>query len=95
MYDFCLEGRVVEISGENKMWKFYQSERLNRYARCKKRPDVKSILIVVLAVAVVLLLGVILNLKTAYSLREYSITHDCVWTYQNTAYGDDRDWICK
>lgn len=55
----------------------------------------KTVVIVIFATAIVILLGVILNLKRAYSLREYSIAHNCEWIYQNTNYGDDRDYICK
>lgn len=55
----------------------------------------KNLLIGLLTIAVVLLLGVVFNLKRAYSLREYAIANDCEWIYQNTAYGDDRDYICK
>ena len=57
--------------------------------------QIKNIVIAILTVAVVGLLGVIMNLKRAYSLREYAIANNCEWTYQNTAYGDDRDYICK
>lgn len=56
---------------------------------------IKKYAIAVLAIVVVLLLGVIVNLKRAYDLREYSIANNCTWTYLNTAYGDDRDWVCK
>lgn len=55
----------------------------------------KNWLIAILATVVVLLLGVVLNLKTAYNLREYAIANDCTWVWQGTAYGDDRDYICK
>lgn len=55
----------------------------------------KNVAIVMLAMAVVLMFGVIVNLKRAYSLREYSIANNCEWTYMNTAYGDDRDYVCK
>lgn len=55
----------------------------------------KNIAIAVLAGAVVILFGVVVNLKRAYSLREYAIANNCTWTYLNTAYGDDRDYVCK
>lgn len=61
----------------------------------QKRSIIKNWLIAILAAAVVLLLGVVLNLKRAYDLREYSIANNCEWVYQNTYYGDDRDYICK
>ena len=63
--------------------------------KTNKSSCVKNLLIGLLALAVVILLGVIVNLKRAYSLREYSIANNCEWVYQNTAYGDDRDYICK
>lgn len=56
---------------------------------------IKNIAIVILALIVVLLLGVILNLKRANNLREYAIANNCEWIYQGTYYGDDRDYICK
>ncbi len=61
----------------------------------QKRSIIKNWLIAILAAAVVLMLGVILNLKRAYSLREYSIANNCEWTWQGTMHGDDRDYICK
>lgn len=57
--------------------------------------NIKNIAIVILALAVALLLGALMSLKRAYSLREYAIANNCRWIYQNTAYGDDRDYICK
>lgn len=56
---------------------------------------VKNGVIAILVVAVAILLGVVLNLKRAYGLREYAIANNCEWTYMNTAYGDDRDYVCK
>lgn len=56
---------------------------------------IKNFAIIVLSAAVVVLLGVVMNLKRAYSLREYAIANSCEWVYQNTMYGDDRDYICK
>ncbi len=55
----------------------------------------KNILITLLACAVVVLAGVIVNIKKANDLRNYAIANDCTWTYQGTMYGDDRDYICK
>lgn len=57
--------------------------------------NLKNIVIVLLVVAVVVMLGVIRSLRQAYSLREYAIANDCTWTWQGTAYGDDRDYVCK
>lgn len=55
----------------------------------------KNIVIGVLACAVIVLAGVIVNMKRANDLRNYAIQNDCTWTYQGTMYGDDRDYICK
>lgn len=72
-----------------------QNYCLRHEVKTSKNINFKNIAIVILAAAVVILLGVIMNLKRAYSLREYSISNNCTWTYMNTAYGDDRDWVCK
>lgn len=72
----------------------YVSKR-NITRKNDKSSCVKTVVIALLAMAIVFLLGVIVNLKRTYSLREYSITNNCSWVYQNTAYGDDRDYICK
>lgn len=56
---------------------------------------IKNIAIAILMLIVVLLLGVILNLKRANNLREYAIANNCEWVYQGTYYGDDRDYICR
>lgn len=55
----------------------------------------KNYLIVLLAIAVALLLGVIVNLKRANNLREYEIANNCTWTWTGTATGTDADYICK
>ncbi len=54
----------------------------------------KIVIAIVVAVAVVML-GVIVNLKRAWDLHEYAMTNNCTWTSTGTAYGDDRDWVCK
>lgn len=61
----------------------------------KTKNHTKNFVIAGLAFVVVLLLGVIVNLKRANDLRNYAIANDCSWTYQGTAYGDDRDYVCK
>ncbi len=55
----------------------------------------KNIVIGVLACAVIVLAGVIVNIKRANDLRSYAVQNNCTWTYQGTMYGDDRDYICK
>lgn len=85
-----LPGRADELK-ETKM--FYQP-----YVENKKPLNVnriKNVAIVILALIVVLLLGVILQLKRANNLREYALANNCEWVYQGTMYGDDRDFICK
>lgn len=54
-----------------------------------------KIVIAVVAGVIVLALGVGLNLKRAFDLRDYAIANNCEWTWQGTWYGDDRDYICK
>lgn len=55
----------------------------------------KDIVIVTLSAIIVLLLGVILNLKRSYDQEIYAIANDCEWSATGTMYGDDRDFICK
>lgn len=57
--------------------------------------NIKNIAIVIMAAIIVLLLGVLINLKRAYDLRQYAIANNCTWSWQGTYYGDDRDYICK
>lgn len=55
----------------------------------------KKVIVAVLVI-IGLLLGVIgLNLKRANDLREYALANNCVWSWNGTAYGDDRDYVCK
>lgn len=54
-----------------------------------------SIVVAVLVVLGLVALVVIVNLKRAFDLHEYAIANDCAWTWQGTAYGDDRDYMCK
>jgi len=55
----------------------------------------KNLAIVLLVGVIVVLLGVIVNLKRAYDLRMYAIANECTWVSAGTAYGDDRDYVCK
>lgn len=61
----------------------------------KNNKCIKNMVIGLLAIVIILLLGVIVNLKRAYSLREYSIANNCTWTWQGTYTGTDQDYICK
>lgn len=63
--------------------------------RKTKNMEKKNIVIGALVLVVVLMLGVIVNLKRAHDLAVYAITNDCTWTATGTMYGDDRDYICK
>lgn len=56
---------------------------------------IKNIVIVVLIVIAALMAAEIIGMKRAENLRTYAIANDCTWTWQGTAYGDDRDYVCK
>lgn len=56
---------------------------------------IKNYAIAILVITVVVLFGVIVNLKRTIALREYAIANHCEWIWQGTYYGDDRDYICK
>lgn len=71
------------------------SDRAEKARKTNMKKDIKNWVIGILTVAIVILLGVILNLKRTYDLWEYAIANDCTWTWQGTMYGDDRDYICK
>lgn len=47
----------------------------------------------ILTIAVMLVAGA--SEKKANELHEYATANNCTWVYQGTAYGDDRDYICK
>lgn len=57
--------------------------------------DKKNIIITLLIAAVLGFCSIIVNIKKACDLKVYAIENDCTWTYQGTAYGDDRDYVCK
>lgn len=61
----------------------------------KTKNNVKTIAIVTLASVVLILLGVIVNLKRSYDRKLYAIANNCEWVATGTMYGDDRDFICK
>lgn len=42
-----------------------------------------------------LLLGVMINRERDMQFEQYAKANNCEWTYQGTAYGDNRDFICK
>ena len=63
--------------------------------RRQKMTKTTKIVIAVIAGVIVLALGVGLNLKRAFDLRNYAIANNCEWVWQGTWYGDDRDYICK
>lgn len=56
---------------------------------------IKNIMIVVLIVIAAFMAAEIIGMKRAENLRNYAIANDCTWTWQGTAYGDDRDYVCK
>lgn len=57
--------------------------------------DKKNLAIGILAGIIVVLLGVVINLKRACDLRLYAIANECTWVSTGTSYGDDRDYVCK
>lgn len=57
--------------------------------------DAKVIAIVILSTVVVVMLGAIIGLKRTLNRQGYAMANDCTWVWQGTAYGDDRDYICK
>lgn len=55
----------------------------------------KNLIIGVLSFVIMLLLIVGKNIKSEYDMKLYAIKNNCTWSYQGTAYGDDRDFICR
>lgn len=55
----------------------------------------KNIVIAVLIAIIVILLGLGVNAKRTYDLEQYAKVNNCTWYWTGTAYGDDRDYICK
>ncbi len=35
------------------------------------------------------------QMNRANNLHEYALANNCIWQYQGTMYGDNRDYICK
>lgn len=66
-----------------------------RVEKSMSKEKLKTLAIAILCVVVALMLGVIKNLKTANDLHRYATANNCTWVWQGTAYGDDRDYICK
>lgn len=54
-----------------------------------------KVTIAIIAAIVVLTLGVLVNLKRANDLRKYAVANNCDWSWSGSAYGDDRDWVCR
>lgn len=54
----------------------------------------KLIIALALAIAGVAICGAV-NWKRATDLQAYAESNNCEWSATGTAYGDDRDWICK
>ncbi len=65
----------------------------NKYM--KKQEDNKVTMIGLIVLAAILLLGVMINRERDAQFERYALANDCEWEYQGTAYGDDRDFICK
>lgn len=55
----------------------------------------KNILIFILCFIIVLLGGMVLNYRQEAQMQAYAAENNCEWHYQNTMYGDNRDYICK
>lgn len=59
----------------------------------KQKMSKTKIVIALALVAVATVCAV--SLKRAANLHAYAESNNCEWSATGTAYGDDRDWICK
>lgn len=55
----------------------------------------KKLIISIVAIVSLLATYIGVQVKRANDLHEYAIANNCTWKYQGTAYGDNRDYICK
>lgn len=60
-----------------------------------KQKNDKVAIVGIAVLAGMLLLGVMINRERDAQFERYALANDCEWVYQGTAYGDDRDYICK
>lgn len=55
---------------------------------------IKVCVVVGTVCVIVLMLGEIIGLKRTIRMQNYAAQNNCVWIWQGTAYGDDRDYLC-
>lgn len=60
-----------------------------------KQKNNKVAIVGVVVLAGMLLLGVMINRERDAQFEQYALANNCEWVYQGTAYGDNRDFICK
>lgn len=52
-------------------------------------------IISVIAIVTMLLFGVMIIRERDAQFEQYATANNCEWVWQGTAYGDDRDFICR
>lgn len=60
----------------------------------KKQNRVAAVLSVIILIAM-FTFGVLIVRERDAQFEAYAEANNCKWIYQGTAYGDDRDFICK
>lgn len=63
--------------------------------KTQTKRDIAAFVIAGVVCVMLIMLGVIIGLKRTLRMTNYAMANDCTWHYQGTAYGDDRDYICK
>lgn len=55
---------------------------------------VKNLLLIVGSIAMVVM-AIVIDARRNQNMQDYAIANNCTWQATGTAYGDDRDFICK
>lgn len=64
--------------------------------KAQKQTQQNNRLVTIISLIVALVAVVYaINTHRAAQLASYAATNNCTWHYNGTAYGDNRDYICK
>nr|DAI43541.1 MAG TPA: hypothetical protein [Caudoviricetes sp.] len=95
---------VIDSSGDikNKLPKEYRNMKVRFFQhsltmnRTKKQTRQNNRLVTIISLIVALVAVVYaINTHRAAQLASYAATNNCTWSYNGTAYGDNRDYTCK
>lgn len=61
----------------------------------KNKLEVALIATAIIGFVIVMMLGLVLEVKHTIRMKVYAVSHDCTWSYQGDVPGNDDGYICR